>query len=88
MKNYTLTKNQKCLALNLAMQVECGLVEPRKVIKAFNSDPLIARSIIDFWKEFDSMTRNALSIVIDYVQREHLENCLYQTATNFSDLEM
>lgn len=82
-----LTEKQKACAVNLAMQVECGVVPIPYVLELFKAENEIANSICNFWLDFDDMTRRVLNMVI-YVQcRQHLENCLRVEAINYPEFE-
>lgn len=84
---YKLNKEQKAIAINLAMKVECGEVHPRKVLQTFDIDQHVAQGIIKFWYDCNDMTRRALQIVVSEKCREHLEKCMNKRARNYPVIE-
>ena len=65
-----LTIEEKAICLNLAMQIEVGSVNYLEVLKAIKQDPTQWVKILNFWAEFNEMTRNVvklLSLELEYI---------------------
>lgn len=84
---FNLSNNQKALALNLAMVVECGVVAPKEVVRLFRQDLALAEKITYFWATFNKTTRAALDIVSIELAREHFELCLRHQAEDYPEIE-
>ena len=82
-----LTREQKALAINLAMFIECGVVHAKHVTDIFKQDTAFAEKIMDFWANFDNTTRRALDIVSVQVAREHFELCLNLSSEGHPEIE-
>lgn len=70
-----ITEEKKRLLVILAMRIDIGEMPASIVIEVFDKNPISAAEIIDFWYEFNDMTRR----VADYVGYEkcrmYLEKC-------------
>lgn len=82
-----LNKEEQCIAVNLAMGIECGTVNVDDVARIFQNDPVKAGQIAMFWYYFNDMTRNAFNLVSTQQYRNHLEKCLSIECKQFPDLE-
>lgn len=77
-----LNEETKKVAVNLAMTIECGVYTPQQIISIVNDYPDVMVDFIDFWQEFNDMTRNAAQIVINEKCRNHITNCYTKRATS------
>lgn len=73
-------KETTAKALNLAMAIELGSMNPKEVIKALREDKQGGIEILKFWMGFNDMTKNAVNILIssaleDINQVGYLEHC-------------
>ena len=84
---YQLNKEEKAIAINLAMNIECGKVNPQRVLQAFEIDENVAQGIIKFWYDFNDMTRKALQIVVVQQCKQHLEKCFNVNCKNYPKIE-
>ena len=70
-----ITEEEKRMLVTLAMRIDIGEMPAFIVVEVFDKNPISAAQIIDFWYEFNDMTRR----VADYVGyekcRKHLEKC-------------
>ena len=70
-----LTRDQACMAVNLAMQIEMRAVDFDFILETLSEDPEATSELVEFWLQFNDMTRNALSVLIIEKGRRHLERC-------------
>lgn len=84
---FNLSKNQKALAINLAMLVECGLVPVTDVVGMFKKDRAMMGKVTEFWLEFNGTTRRALDMVMVEIARQHFELCLQLDCKGHNELE-
>lgn len=84
---FNLSKNQKAMAVNLAMLIECGLVPVTDVVEMFKKDRKMTEKVTQFWLEFNGTTRRALDIVMVEVARQHFELCAKLDCTGHHELE-
>lgn len=70
-----LTDEQKREAINLAMGVECGVIEAADVLDAFEANPDIGKKVLKFWFAFNDMTRSAIQVLLIERCKMHLERC-------------
>ena len=73
-----LTKQQQEMAVNLAMQVECGTADYEQILESFKKYPNLSTNVLYFWYNFNDMTKNAIKRLHEYKCRKHLESCLRQ----------
>jgi len=70
-----ITEEEKRMLVTLAMRIDIGEMPAFIVVEVFDKNPVSAAEIINFWYEFNDMTRR----VADYVGyekcRKHLEKC-------------
>jgi hypothetical protein len=71
-----LTYNQQKEAINLAMQIECGTADFDYILDKMHNNQLYGINLLDFWMNFNRMTRNAIKELTYYKCRKHLEKCL------------
>ena len=84
---FNLSKNQKAMAVNLAMLVECGLVPVTEVVEMFKKDAKMTKKVTGFWLEFSDTTRRALDMVMIETARQHFELCLQLDCKGHNELE-
>ena len=84
---YYLNDEERAIAINLAMKLECGLIEPKKVLDTFKIDSEVAEAIIKFWYEFNPMTRRALNLVVYERCRLHIKKCMQIKCTDYPEME-
>jgi len=73
-----LTAQEKQLAIQLAEQL---LTSPpqhkmRFILNQFEQHTVVAHKIMDFWKNHNSLTQQALNILITEKCRVHLQKCM------------
>ena len=58
-----LSIEEKAICLNLAMQIGLGNVNYKEVLKAIKQEPVEWTKILNFWAEFNNMTRHAVTLL-------------------------
>lgn len=84
---FNLSKNEKALALNLAMTLECDVVSPKEVVDCFQKNLEFAQRVTHFWLNFNNTTRNAFNIVKIEVARRYYESVLKLQAEGYPEIE-
>lgn len=70
-----ITEDEKRMAVDLAMKIDIGEVPISLVIETFDRCPMSAAVIMDFWLNFNDMTKSVAEQVGYEKCRKHLENC-------------
>lgn len=82
-----LTDEQKAMAINLALGLECGVYSMDAVLRVFFDNKEMAEKIAYFWLNFNDVTKGVLDSMVLYRQQLHLENCYRRQATDFPEIE-
>lgn len=77
-----LTREQQCMAINLAMKIEMRDIDLAYVLATLKKWPHLTLELVTFWFQFDDMTRRALTTLVNAKCVEHLEKCWLQKEVN------
>lgn len=54
---------EKSMLINLAMQIESGAIEYKKILNCINEDPEEWSRILLFWMRFNDMTKRVVDLL-------------------------
>jgi len=84
---YKLDREQKALAINLAILIDCGEADIKEVLKLLSSHKQLIDTLLDFWSTCNDMTRDVANKFILCKTVEDLERCYSQRAKNYPIIE-
>lgn len=73
---YELTKEEQEVAMQVAMDIENGIIQYDTVLNQFAGDKIGSAPLIHFWYNACEMTRQLVENLYMYKARKHLEKCL------------
>jgi hypothetical protein len=71
-----LSYEQQKEAVNMAMQIETGTADLDYILNRIASNHVYGVNLLEFWMNFNQMTRNAIKQLTYHKCRLHLEKCM------------
>lgn len=70
------TAEQQKEAINLAMKIDTGTIDIDSVLDCLDKNPSLEMKLVQFWMNFNVMTKSALTRLAYEKARRHLKRCL------------